>query len=42
MDSDTKKYIYIENEAQEMRPYDMLNNFISSGGLQVEIKLIEE
>ena len=37
MDSDTKKYLYIENEAQEMRPYDTLNNFISSGGLQVDI-----
>jgi len=37
VDSDTKKYLYIENEAQEMRPYDTLNNFISSGGLQVDI-----
>jgi hypothetical protein len=37
LDSDTKKYLYIENEAQEMRPYDTLNNFISSGGLQVDI-----
>ncbi len=41
VDSDTKKYLYIGEENENIKPvqpYETLNNFISSGGLQVDVK----
>ena len=41
VDSDTKKYLYIGDECENIKPaqpYETLNNFISSGGLQVDVK----